>query len=324
MQGTQAEPQPLHVVFGAGQVGTPLAIKLLEESRRVRVVRRSRGEVAPGAELLTGDALDPAFCATACAGAAAVYHCMNPPYDSAIWVEVVPRIMDNLIAAAGRAGARLVVLDNLYMLGRTDGRPMNEDTPINPCSRKGEIRARAAERLFDAHRKGEVVAVSGRASDYYGPRGTLTYLGDYFWKPALAGKVVWSPVDPDAVHTYHYIPDVAAGLAQLGRAHQDALGGAWMLPCEPAGSMRDLIARFARSLGRPIRASKVPKPALKAIGLFVPLVREMNEMLYQWDEPFVVDDRRYRERFSARPTAADTAARATVVWAQQHYGVPRH
>jgi nucleoside-diphosphate-sugar epimerase len=312
----------VHVVFGAGQVGTPLAAKLLEDGRRVRVVRRSRGDVAPGAELLTGDALDPAFCATACEGAEAVYHCMNPPYDSAAWAEVVPRVMDNLIAAAGRARARLVVLDNLYMLGRNGGRPMNEDTPVNPCSRKGEIRARAAERLFGAHRKGEVVAVCGRASDYYGPRGTLTYLGDYFWKPALGGKSVWSPVDPDAVHSYHYIPDVAAGLAQLGRAHADALGRAWMLPCEPAGTMRDLIARFARALGRPIRVSKVPKPVLKAVGLFAPLVREMNEMLYQWDEPFIVDDRRYRERFSPKTTAADTAARATVVWAQQHYGTP--
>lgn len=322
--GANAEPQaPLHVVFGAGQVGAPLAAKLIEEGKRVRVVRRSHGEVAPGAELLPGDALDAGFCARACEGAQAVYHCTNPPYDTAAWAEAVPRVLDNLIAAAGGAGARLVVLENLYMLGRPNGRRLNEDTPVNPCSRKGEIRARAAERLLDAHRRGQVVAVAGRASDFYGPRGTLTYLGDFFWKRALAGKEVWSPVDPDAVHTYHYILDVAAGLAQLGRAHADALGRAWMLPCQPAGTLRDLATRCAQALVRPIHVSKIPKAALRAIGLFVPLVREMNEMLYQWDEPFVVDDRRYRERFSPKPVAAETAARATVVWAQQHYGVPQ-
>lgn len=313
----------MQVVFGAGQVGALLAAKLIEDGHRVRVVRRSHGEIAAGAELLPGDALDPGFCARACEGAQAVYHCMNPPYDAAAWAEVVPRLMDNLIAAAGGAGARLVVLDNLYMLGRPNGRPMNEDTPVNPCSRKGEIRARAAERLLDAHRKGQVAAVAGRASDFYGPRGTLTYLGDFFWRRALAGKEVWLPVDPDAVHTYHYIPDVAAGLAQLGCAHPDALGRVWMLPCQPAGSLRDLVARCAHALGIPIHVSRIPKVALRAIGLFVPLVREMNEMLYQWDEPFVVDDRRYRERFSPKPVAAETAARATVVWAQQHYGVPQ-
>jgi nucleoside-diphosphate-sugar epimerase len=309
----------MHVIFGAGQVGTPLAIKLREQGERVRVVRRSRGEIAPGAELVPGDALDPGLCARACEGARVVYHCMNPAYDSALWAEVVPRAMDNLIAAAGGAGARLVVLDNLYMLGRTGGRPINEDTPMNPCSRKGEIRARAAARLLEAHAEGAVRAVAGRASDYYGPRGTLTYLGDFFWKPVLAGKKARSPVDPDAVHTYHYIPDVAAGLARLGSAPDDALGRAWMLPCQRAGSMRELIDRFARVLGRRIPVGRVPKPALKAVGLFVPLIREMNEMLYQWEEPFVVDDRRFRERFAAQPVPADAAARETVAWAQRHY-----
>jgi len=294
-------------------------MKLVEQGQRVRVVRRSHGEIAPGAELVPGDALDPGFCARACEGASVIYHCMNPAYDSALWAEVVPRTMDNLIAAAGGARARLVVLDNLYMLGRSGGRPMNEDTPLNPCSRKGEIRARVAERLLEAHNKGQVRAVSGRASDYYGPRGTLTYLGDFFWKPVLAGKKARSPVDPDAVHTYHYIPDVAAALAQLGSASDDVLGRAWMLPCQPAGSMRQLIERFAHVLGRRIPLGRLPRPILKAAGVFVPLIREMNEMLYQWDEPFIVDDRRYRERFGAQPVPADTAARETVAWAQQHY-----
>ena len=144
---------------------------------------------------------------------------------------------------------------------------MNEDTPMNPCSRKGEIRARAAERLFEAHRRGAVRAVSARASDFYGPRGSLTYLGDYFWKPVLKGRKVWSPVNADARHTYHYIPDVATGLATLGCATEDVLGVAWMLPCQPAGTMRDLIERFSRLLGDPIRVRTVPRVIVKAMAL---------------------------------------------------------
>jgi nucleoside-diphosphate-sugar epimerase len=310
----------LHVVFGAGQVGAPLAERLLAAGKRVRVAKRSPGGVPSGAELRTGDAADADFCAQAAAGAAAVYHCMNPAYDTALWARLVPRYMDNLIAAAGAAKARLVVLDNVYMLGRPGGRALDEDTPPNPCSRKGEIRARAAGRLFEAHRRGEVRAVAGRASDFYGPGGRLTTLGDFFWKPALAGRKVWSPVDPDAIHTYHYIPDVAAGLATLAGAPEDALGRAWMLPCQPAGSLRDLVARIAKLLGRPIAVGRVPKPVLRAMGLFVPLVREMNEMLYQWDEPFVIDDRRFRERFGAQPAGLEEAARATLAWARNAYG----
>jgi nucleoside-diphosphate-sugar epimerase len=228
--------------------------------------------------------------------------------------------MENLIAAAGRSGARLVVLDNLYMLGRTGGRPMNEDTPINPCSRKGEVRARLAGQLFDAHRRGDVQAVSGRASDFYGPGGGQTYFGDWFWRPALRGRTVWSPVDPGAIHTYHYIPDVAAALAALGCAGEDVLGHAWMLPCRPAGTMRDLVVRFGEALDRPVRLATLPRWALRALGTFSPLVREMREMLYQWDEPFVVDDRRIRQRIGVRPAAAKAAAEATVEWARQAYG----
>jgi nucleoside-diphosphate-sugar epimerase len=308
-----------HVIFGSGQVGLPLAQHLLAAGKQVRIVRRSAGQL-PGAETRQGDAADPAFCLRAAAGAATVYHCMNPSYDAAVWADLVPRYMNNLIAAAGDARARLVVLDNVYMLGRPGGRRLDEDSPMAPCSRKGEIRARAAERLFDAHRRGEVVATSGRASDFYGPGGTLTGLGDFFWPRALANKTAYSPYPLDAVHTYHYIPDVAAGLATLGCAPDDAYGRPWMLPCAPAESMRQLIARLEQTLGRRLSVSRVPRLVVKAAGLFMPIMKELDEMLYQWDEPFIVDDSRFRARFRQEPTAVGDAAQATVAWAQGHYG----
>lgn len=309
----------LHVLFGAGQVGQVLARLLLDDGERVRIARRSRGPLPVGADLVLGDASDPTFCVEAAQGASTVYHCLNPPYDARVWAALVPRYMDNLIAAAARAGARLVVLDNVYMLGRPAGRPLDEQTPSNPCSRKGRIRARAAERLFEAHRRGEVRATCGRASDFYGPGGTLTHLGDQFWRPALAGKTARVLVNPDVVHTYHYIPDVAAGLAVLGTAGDDAYGQPWMLPCAPAETMRALVARLSRKLGREMRLASVPRGVVKAIGLFVPLVREVDEMLYQWDEPFVINDARFRKRFQQEPVDVEKAAADTVAWAKQHY-----
>src|SRR5262245_12707803 len=309
----------LHVVFGAGQVGCPLAQRLLAAGKRVRVAKRSEGHVPPGCELVLGDAADAAFCQEAAREASAVYHCMNPPYDTRIWAQMVPRYLDNLIGAAAAAKARLIVLDNLYMLGRPNGRPLNEDTPMNPWSRKGEIRARAAERLFDAHRRGDVVATSGRASDFYGPGGTQTGVGDFFWPRVLAGKTAYSPFPLDAVHTYHYIPDVAAGLATLGCADANAYGRWWMLPCAPAETLRQLVKRLELKLGARIKVAQVPRVILKATALVVPLMRELDEMLYQWDEPFIADDRRFRERFHVQPTRVDDAAEETVRWAREHY-----
>lgn len=312
-------PNGLHVIFGGGQVGQPLARILLERGLRVRMARRSAG--APdGVELMRGDAADRSFCLEATRGASTIYHCLNPPYSAQVWADVIPKYIGNLIAAAGNTGARLVVLESVYMLGRTNGEPMNEDTPMKPCSRKGEIRAQEAARLFEAHRRGEVRATAGRASDFYGPGATLSHLGDQFWKPVIAGGRGRVLVSPDAIHTYHYVPDVAEGLAILGTAGDEAYGKPWMLPCTPAESMRALVMRFSRCLGRDIGLTVMPQWATKALGLVVPTLREIDEMMYQWDQPFVIDDRRFRAAFNKGATEPERAAADTVTWARSHYG----
>jgi nucleoside-diphosphate-sugar epimerase len=317
----ESPPGGVHVVFGAGQIGPLVAARLRSRGRVVRVVRRSAAPVAvPGAEVLHGDAMDAAFCAEAVRGAAVVYHCINAPYFARVWVQVLPRVQENLIAAAGREGARLVVLDNVYALGRPGGRSLSEDSPIAPCSRKGEIRARLAEALAAASRRGDVRAVVGRASDFYGPGGVSTYFNAMFWRRALAGRGGPFLADPDSPHTYHYVDDVAEGLAALGE--DEGAAGTWMLPCAPAEPTHALVARFAAALGRPIPVKRVPPWAIAALGLVVPLVREVREMAYQWEEPFVVDDGRFRARYGDRVTPPDAAAHATVAWARAAFGPP--
>ena len=285
------------------------------------------GKPLPGGsgtiQILAADALDSGACRKAVEGAAAVYHCMNPVYDAAAWETQLPPVQRNLVAAAGSAGARLVVLDNLYAVGRTGGRPMNESTPDAPCSRKGETRARVAAALREAVRRGDVRAVTGRASDFYGPGGVLTHFGERFWTRLLAGKGAEVLGNPDSPHSYHFLPDVAAGLAALGEATDEASGAAtgqaWILPCAPAGTTRDLVAGFATAFGRPVAVHRMPRLMVKVIGLFMPPVREIGEMLYQWDEPFVADDRAFRARFGVLPTPPDEAARQTVAWARSAY-----
>jgi nucleoside-diphosphate-sugar epimerase len=307
------------VVFGAGQVGSPLAQILVERGHEVRVVKRSPGGIPSGAQPVLGDASDLSFCINAAEGAATVYHCMNPPYSATVWADLVPRYMGNLIEASARAGARLVALDNVYMLGKPNGKPLTDDTPMNPCSRKGEIRARAAQMLFDAHRRGDVRAAEGRASDFYGPGGKLTLLGDYFWPRVFKGRGGQVIVDPDMAHTYHYIPDVAAGLATLGAAPDDAFGKPWMLPCRPAETLRDLVRRLERPFGRSLSFQVVPRWMQLVMSVVIPPLRETREMGYQWDEPFVIDDSPLRERFGAVPEDTDRAAAATVAWARTQY-----
>jgi nucleoside-diphosphate-sugar epimerase len=312
-----------HVIFGAGQIGTPLARLLQARGHAVRLVRRS-GDAPDGVELRLGDAGDATFAAEAARGAAAIYHCMNPAYDSKVWARELPRLMTSLTAAAGRAGARLVVLDNVYMLGRPGGKPLDEDSPIAPCSRKGEIRAKVNEQLMAEHRKGAVRAVVGRVSDFYGPGGGATYFGDAFWPKALAGGTATTLTNLDTPHTYHYTLDVVAGLAALGEAPDDVTGRWWMLPCAPAESTRAMIARIGRELGRELRISSMPRALFGVLGWFVPLLGELAEMGYQWDAPFVADDRRFRERFTVPVTPLDEGVSAMIAWARHHYGTAMH
>ena len=80
-----------------------------------------------------------------------------------------------------------------------------------------------------------------------------------------------------------------------------------------------MTQRFAAVLGHDIPLNKTPRWLLNTLGLVVPMMREIKEMAYQWDEPFVVDDSRFRATFDMRPAAVDEAARATVAWAKQTY-----
>jgi nucleoside-diphosphate-sugar epimerase len=311
--------QQLHVIFGAGQIGSMLAQRLLAQGHRVRVAKRSRTGIPAGAEAMLGDATDEGFCVSASQGAQAIYHCINPEYAIAEWRRLLPKWAANFIVAAGRTGARLVVLDNVYCYGPPKNGVVSVDMPMAPVSRKGEVRAQVTRQLMAAHEAGHAQVVIGRSSDFYGPGGTLSYYGDQFWPDALAGKPVRTITALDHPHTNHYIPDVAAGLAELGLAASDALGRAWMLPCAPAITPREMIAQCGAAAGREIRIAPTPMWMQRILSLFIPFLRETPEMAYQWETPFRMDDAPWRAQFTTTATAVAEGVAATAAWATRHY-----
>jgi nucleoside-diphosphate-sugar epimerase len=308
----------LHVVLGHGQIGALVADELLARGTRVRIVRRGpAGATRPGLEWASGDLSDLSFAESATRGAAVVYDCTSPSYDQ--WMTLLLPLSRGAMHGAAKAGAKLVALDNLYMYGRHDG-PVSESSPVAPCSRKGELRARLAEERFEAHRRGEVRIVTGRASDFFGP-GVVrqTTYGDRFWRRAFAGKKVECLGDPDLPHALAYAPDVARGLVALAE-RDEALGQVWHLPSNPAESMHAVVARLSSALTLPIGVTRLPRLALRAMGVFSPLLREVAEMAYQWDAPYLVDDSRFRAAFGHVPTPVDEIVAATAAWAKATYG----
>ncbi|MEO5988832.1 MAG: NAD-dependent epimerase/dehydratase family protein [Candidatus Eisenbacteria bacterium] len=308
-----------HVVFGAGQIGTPLAQLLVARGHTVRQVRRKSAAVPAGVTVVHGDAADLAFAARAAEGATAIYHCMNPAYSTQQWEDFLPRWADSLTQAAGRAKARLVVLDNLYNLGVPAG-PINEDTPMAATTRKGAIRERVQAKYIHAHERGHARVVMGRASDFFGPGASQSHFGDSFWPGVLANGGGTFIVPVDVPHSLAYTHDVVAGLATLAEAPEEAYCRWWVLPTGPAITARETAKHLSAALGRNIRINVIPSFIRRTLGLFMPTLRELEEMMPTWRSPYVVDDRQFRERFGVSHTPMEEAATATVAWAREHYG----
>ena len=313
MSSNDAVPPSLHVIFGAGQIGTLLAGELLAQGLAVRLVRRGpAGEARPGLTWASADVTDAAQAAQAAAGAAVVYDCTNPAQYHR-WDELLPPLKRGVRQAAARAGARLVVLDCLYMYGRPEKAPFDEDTPMRPCSHKGALRAQLATELLDAHRRGEVRATTGRASDYFGPQVPTALLGQQFAERLWAGKALQMGGDPDQPHSYSYGPDVARGLATLG-LHPEADGRVWHLPVSWQGTTRGLVQALAAQLGKPAKVQAFPDWALRAMGLLDPVLGAAAEMTYQWKLPYLLDDTRFRQAFGVDATPAAQAVAETAAW----------
>lgn len=302
----------LHVVFGAGPVGLAVADELVKKGRRVRLVNRSGKARAPGAvELVRGDATDPAFTREVSVGASVVYNALNPPYHK--WPELFPPLQAGVIEGAAEAGAKLVAMENLYMYGPTGGRPLTEDLSFAADTRKGEVRARMSEELFAAHEGGKVRATAGRASDFFGPRVTDSAAGETVFGRAVAGKSAQVSGDPGLPHTYTHVPDVGKGLVVLGE-RDEALGRAWHLPSPETVTTRRFVEMVFDEAGGPAKIQRAPKTLLRVLGLFNPAVHETIEMLYEFEEPFVVDHSRFTRAFGDHATSLREAIRDTVRW----------
>ncbi len=302
----------LHVVFGAGQVGRVLSARLAAAGLAVRLLSRNRPDLLPaGVEWRAVDASDPELAVDAAKGARVIYQCLGAPYTQ--WPQLFPALQRGALAAAERNDALLVSLENLYGYGPTAGIPMNEDLPLAATTVKGRTRAAMTAELLEASNAGRVRIAIGRASDFFGAGVTETTLGERVFANALLGKRADFIGNPELPHTYSYVPDVAAGLATLGTDDR-AAGGVWHLPGPETVTTRAVLDLLATEVGHPVGIRSVPKPLMRVLGVFNPLMRELAEMAYQAEEPFVLDTTKYQSVFGNSGTPLPTAIAATVAW----------
>jgi nucleoside-diphosphate-sugar epimerase len=302
----------LAVVLGAGGgTGRAIVDELVRQGRPVRAVVRSSRGLPAGVETVTADLYDPEQAARAIAGGAVVYHAAQPAYEK--WSGNFQRLNESIARAAGAAGARLVFADNLYMYG-PGGSPMTEATEQAATDRKGSLRRDLAADLLARHTRGEVEVALGRSSDYFGPHGRASGLGDRLFGAAAAGKGASWGGALDQPHSTSYLPDLARALIVLGD-RDEAAGRAWHLPVMDPITGREFGERVFAALARPGKLAPTTTLILLVGGLFIPVAREARVVHYQWQAPFVSDWSAFEGAFGPfERTPLDEAIATTVAW----------
>jgi nucleoside-diphosphate-sugar epimerase len=285
------------------------AVKLVNRRGKINEALPEKGTIE------TADANDPDQVAAVCAGAEYVFFCVQPPYDK--WPELFPSLAASIIEGVSRTGAKLVFGSNVYLYGPTNGHPIHEELPYAAKTRKGRARAQVATMLLDAHRQGKVQVVIGRASDFYGPRVVDSMAGEMLFAAALAGKMVNLVGNADLPHTLTYIRDFARALVTLSEA-DEAYGRAWHIPSAQTITTRQFIELVQEEIGQPIQVRAAGKNMMRIVGLFNPNVREIVEMMYEFEEPFIIDHSRFVATFGNGVTPHETAIKETVSWYRDH------
>jgi len=301
-----------HVVVGAGPVGSGVATLLAHRGTPVTVITRSgSGPDHPLVTKLKGDAGNADTLVGAATGAAAIYNCVNPPYHR--WPTDWPPMHTAMMRAAERTGAVLVMMDNLYGFGPGSSMPMREGDAMKATGSKGAMRATMARELLAANADGRLRATLARASDFYGPQVIGSAVGERVVPRVLAGKKVSLLGRVDVPHSFSYMPDVARTLVTIAEDER-AWGKPWHVPNAPATSQREVVEAFAAAAGTSAKVGAVPKAALNALGLFVPMMRELKETWYQFAEPFITDSTLTEQTFGLAATPLAEGAATTVAW----------
>jgi nucleoside-diphosphate-sugar epimerase len=245
--------------------------------------------------------------------------CLSAPYTR--WPQLLPPLQRNVLAAADHSDALLVTLENVYGYGPTAGNAMTEDLPLAATTSKGRTRAAMTEELLAAGQAGRVRIAIGRASDFFGPGVTTSAMGSRLFGNAVAGKRADVIGDPDLLHTYSYVPDIAIGLVTLG-TDERAVGQTWHLPGPETVTTRALLELVACELGHPVGVRAVPHHMLSVLGLLNPRMRRLAEMSYEFEQPFVLDTSKYETTFTTATTPLATAVSHTLASYQSQPGPP--
>lgn len=308
--------QPYTIIGSGGAIGAPLAQILLDQQQPVRLLSRS-GKTTPGAESRSTDVFNLSELTEAVRGSRVAFLLVGLDYSTKVWQEKWPVVMQNVIKACSETKVPLIFFDNVYMYGPVEGK-MTEETPFRPSSKKGAVRAGIANMLLDAVQNGELTASIARSADFYGPwADEKSMFYQTVFKNYAAGKKPQWLGDASMPHSMSYTLDCAKALVLLAN-DPTSFNQTWHLPTyNPPPVPTDLIQLVAGEMGVPYKGVQVAsKTLVRLLGLFMPIMREMVEMMYQNERPYWFDSTKFEQHFQYKPISYEQGIRDTIAFYQ--------
>ncbi len=286
----------LHTVLGAtGAIGKAVVHELKFRNLRIRAVQR-KGSITD-VDNVNADILLAHETMKAIKGSTHVYMCTAVPYSAKLWQQKWPLMMKNVIDACAEEGARLIFLDNIYMYGPSPlAVPFTEHHPQFPPSAKGQVRKQIADMLMQAASEHRIKAIIGRSADIYGPGGLNSPIYHSFLSRMLEGKAPQSLAPKRAKITYAYIPDIGKALVMLALT-QDAYQQVWHLPVGRPISIQEIADIINKELGTHHKVSYISKGKMQILSLFIPILKEIKEMMYQYETEYYMSFEKFHKQF---------------------------
>lgn len=301
------------ILGSGGAIGVELAEALTAYTTQIRLVSRNPQKVNDTDETMAADLLNPEAVRKAVEGSEVVYVTVGFQYNIKVWQENWPKFIRSVIAACEEFQAKLVFFDNIYMYDSNHLNGMNEETAINPSSRKGKVRAAIAQMIMDEVNAGKLTALIARSADFYGPGiRNSSMLNEVVIKPLAEGRKANLLGPAYFKHSYTYTPDAGKATALLGNS-ADSWNQVWHLPtAQNPYTAKEWVEVVARELGVKPRFQRVPKLMVRIIGVFVPIMGEIVEMLYQHDCDYVFDSSKFEKHYNFKPTPYPEGIKAVI------------
>ena len=301
------------ILGSGGAIGTDLAKALKQFTDNIKLVSRNPVKVNDTDILFSADFTDPLQISQAIEGSEICYITVGFEYNTKVWQKQWPAFIQSVVEACIQHQTKLVFFDNVYAIGGENVKHITENSPISPTSKKGEVRAWVDQYILEQVEKGKLEAIIARAPDFFGPvKKQNSLLMNLVYDNMMKGKSAQWFGNPDVVHTMGYTPDLAKGTALLGNS-PDAYNQVWNLPVDiDSLTGREWVKLFAEEMKTSDKVQAVPVWMIKILGIFIPFLREMPEMMYQFNRDFNFDSTKFCKRFNYIPISNKQAVKETI------------